>query len=84
MLIKYNTFIAEVNYIGRTSCFYGEVINCDNLLIFCAENKQDLQSAFIIAVKQYLNYLQQLPSNSANLLNNNLLENLLEVESMSG
>ena len=34
MLIKHKNFMAKINYISRTGCFYGEVINCNDLIIF--------------------------------------------------
>ena len=60
MLIKHKNFMAKINYISRTGCFYGEVINCNDLIIFQTENKEDLQPAFIVAVEQYLTYLDLL------------------------
>ena len=55
MLLKYKNFIAEINYIGRTGCFCGEVINNKNcLIVFQAQHQQKLAEAFKIAVEQYL------------------------------
>ena len=53
-MLKYKDFIAKINYIARSGCFYGEVINKDYLIVFQAENKQHLIEAFKIAVDQYL------------------------------
>lgn len=67
MLIKHKNFMAKINYISRTGCFYGEVINCNDLIIFHTENKENLQPAFIVAVEQYLTYVDLLSKND-NLL----------------
>ena len=48
MLLKYKNFVAEINYISLTSCFYGEVITQYGLIIFQAEYKKDLEQAFSI------------------------------------
>ncbi len=53
-MLKYKDFIAKINFISRSSCFYGEVINKDCLIVFQAEQKKDLTEAFKIAVDQYL------------------------------
>ena len=58
MLLEYKGFIATVNFISRTACFYGEVINNkDGFIIFQAELNKDLKEAFNIAVDQYLEYI---------------------------
>ena len=53
-MLKYKDFIAKITYIGRSGCFYGEVINKDCLIVFQAEQKQHLLDAFKTAVDQYL------------------------------
>ena len=60
MLLKYKNFIAEINYISRTGCFCGEVVNNneDGLIIFQAEHQQKLAEAFQIAVEQYLLFME--------------------------
>ncbi len=58
MILKYKKFIAEINYISRTGCFYGEVINSSDLIIFQAEYKKDLEESFKIAAEQYLALLE--------------------------
>lgn len=58
MQIKCKDFIAQINYIPKTKCFYGEIMNCLDLIIFQAEHKHDLQEAFKIAVDQYSSFLQ--------------------------
>ncbi len=60
MLLKYKNFIAEINYISRSGCFYGEVINQDCLIIFQAEYQQDLPEAFKIAVEQHIEFLESI------------------------
>lgn len=60
MQIQYKDFIAEISYISRTGCFYGEVINCSDVIIFHAEHNKDLQELFCIAVEQYLFYISKL------------------------
>lgn len=64
MLLKYKNFIAEINYISLTSCFYGEVINQDCLIIFQAEYKKDLEEAFKIAVEQYIEFMDSIGSSA--------------------
>ena len=63
MLIYYQDFIADIQYISRTGCFYGEVINQNCFIIFQAEYKSDLKETFKIAVEQYLNYILQYNAN---------------------
>jgi predicted HicB family RNase H-like nuclease len=53
-MLKYKDFIAKITYIGRSGCFYGEVINKDCLIVFQAEQTQHLMEAFKTAVDQYL------------------------------
>lgn len=57
-MLTYKNFIAEINYIARTSCFYGEVINVHDLIIFQAEYKKDLAASFKSAAEQYHEYLR--------------------------
>lgn len=57
MQIKFKDFIAEIYYIANSKCFYGEIINCKDLIVFQAEYQKDLESAFKIAVNQYCQYL---------------------------
>ena len=57
-MLAYKNFNAEINYIAHTSCFYGEVINISDLIIFQAEYKKDLAASFKTAAEQYYEYLR--------------------------
>lgn len=59
-MLKYKNFIAKINYISKTSCFYGEVINNNNLIHFQSEEQQLLAEAFKTAVDQYLELISKL------------------------
>jgi predicted HicB family RNase H-like nuclease len=53
-MLQYKDFIAKISYLSLADCFYGEVINQDCLIIFQAEQKEDLLEAFKVAVDQHL------------------------------
>ena len=58
MEIHYKGYCAKTLFTAEADIFYGEVINCEDLIVFQAKTLQTLEKAMQEAVNQYLGMIK--------------------------
>lgn len=54
MLLEYMNIQANLYYCGNTKCYYGELLNINNVIVVQASSKQDAIIALQIVIEQCL------------------------------
>jgi len=52
--IRYRGFISRIYYLAEVDLFYGEVSNCEQLIVFQAQALQKTKEAMYQAIDEYL------------------------------
>lgn len=54
MLLEYMNIQANLFYCSGTKCYYGELLNINNIIVVQASSKQDVIVALHLVIEQWL------------------------------